>query len=105
MRFKALALLITATLLFPVAVFGYTDPGTPTGFINDFADVISPQFEQRMELISRELNQKTGAQLVVVTMQSIGDYELLLHYHPCCFSLFASSRNSGGDSWKRLNEL
>ncbi|MCP4726847.1 MAG: TPM domain-containing protein, partial [bacterium] len=37
--------------------------------------VISPEVERQMEIISRELNQKTGAQLVVVTMQSIGDNE------------------------------
>ncbi len=67
-------------LLFVILVFSFTNVlaqqfPDPRGFINDFADVISPEVERQMEIISRELNQKTGAQLVVVTIQTIGEDE------------------------------
>jgi uncharacterized protein len=45
----------------------------PRGAINDFANVISPQQERSMELISREVFQKTGTSVVVATIESIGD--------------------------------
>ena len=47
----------------------------PTGFINDFAGVISPRTEKAMESLSQELKQKTGSEVVVVTVKSIGDME------------------------------
>ncbi len=43
------------------------------GAINDFAGVLSPGVVQSMERIAIELEQKTGAAVVVVTMETIGD--------------------------------
>lgn len=47
----------------------------PVGFINDFAGVISPRTESAMESLAQELKQKTGSEVVVVTIKSIGDME------------------------------
>ena len=47
----------------------------PKGFINDFAGVISPQTERAMENLSQELKRKTGSEVVVVTVRSIGESE------------------------------
>lgn len=47
----------------------------PVGFINDFAGVISPRTESAMESLAQELKQKTGSEVVVVTVKSIGDME------------------------------
>jgi uncharacterized protein len=47
----------------------------PGGPVNDFANVIPPAYEQKMDAISRELLQKTGTALVVVTMPDIGGAE------------------------------
>lgn len=47
----------------------------PVGFINDFAGVISPRTERAMESLAQELKQKTGSEVVVVTIKSIGDME------------------------------
>jgi uncharacterized protein len=44
----------------------------PKGAVNDFANVISPPYEQKMASISQELLEKTGTALVVVTMPDIG---------------------------------
>ncbi len=43
----------------------------PTGFINDFANVLSPTVKNAMENLSKELKQKTGAEVVVVTVKSL----------------------------------
>jgi uncharacterized protein len=47
----------------------------PRGLVNDFADVIPPLCEQKMSVIARELLQKTGTAMVVVTMPDIGGEE------------------------------
>lgn len=43
------------------------------GWVNDFAGVISPEYRTRIQALITELNQKTGAQIAVVTMPTIGD--------------------------------
>ena len=45
----------------------------PKGLVNDFADVIPSSYEKKISVISRELLQKTGVPVVVVTMPQIGD--------------------------------
>ncbi len=47
----------------------------PKGVVNDFANVISATYERKIEMISRELFQKTGTAVVVVTMPDIGGEE------------------------------
>lgn len=47
----------------------------PVGFVNDFANVIPASDEREITTICTELKQKTGAEIAVVTMSSIGDYE------------------------------
>jgi uncharacterized protein len=44
----------------------------PTGAINDFAGILSADVRARMESLSGELLQKTGAAVVVATVPSIG---------------------------------
>ena len=43
----------------------------PKGAINDYAEVITPQYEHPMDLLAREVLQKTGTSVVVVTLKSI----------------------------------
>jgi uncharacterized protein len=45
----------------------------PRGLVNDFANVVSPDFEKKMVEITDELFRKTGVPVVVVTMSDIGD--------------------------------
>ena len=40
--------------------------------VHDFARVISPSYENRLEILAREVLQKTGATLVVVTVEDMG---------------------------------
>jgi uncharacterized protein len=44
----------------------------PQGYVNDFAGVIPPDQRERLQKLSQELKQKTDAELVVVTMPTIG---------------------------------
>ncbi|VGO22100.1 TPM domain-containing protein [Pontiella sulfatireligans] len=43
----------------------------PRGVVNDFASVISEENEQRIGSVVEELKQKTGAEIAVVTLQSL----------------------------------
>jgi uncharacterized protein len=43
----------------------------PRGAINDYAEVITPQYERPLDLLAREVLQKTGTSVVVVTLKSI----------------------------------
>src|SRR5260370_175110 len=43
----------------------------PTGYVSDLAGVISPEAKTRLEALCTELEQKTGAQMAIVTVQSL----------------------------------
>lgn len=45
----------------------------PRGAVNDFASLISEKEERMMENISREVLQKTGTALTIVTVDTVGD--------------------------------
>jgi uncharacterized protein len=47
-------------------------PPRPQGYVSDFADVVSSAERRRIESLSQQLYQKTGIQLAVVTVSSIG---------------------------------
>jgi uncharacterized protein len=59
---------------------------SPTGYVTDLAGVIPPNTQQRLETLCAELEQKTGAQLAIVTVRSldnrpIEDYAVDLFKH------------------------
>lgn len=43
----------------------------PTGYVNDYAGVLSPAAKQQLEGLATELDRKTGSQLAVVTVNSL----------------------------------
>jgi uncharacterized protein len=45
----------------------------PVGAVNDFARVIRPEDQDRMENLAREVLEKTGTAIVVVALETIGD--------------------------------
>ncbi len=56
----------------------------PTGYVNDFGQVIDTASRERIEQLCRELESKTGAQIAVVTILSLGgqpieDYAVKLY--------------------------
>ena len=45
----------------------------PSGYVTDLAQVITPDAKARLENLSTELEQKTGAQMAIVTVRSLED--------------------------------
>ena len=63
-------------LLVAVSIAGAERPfPKPEGLVNDFANVISPLYRQKIAAVTAELLQKTGVPIVVVTMPDIGGAE------------------------------
>ena len=70
MRKILLSLLL---LLIPVSGFCQKVP-QPTGWVNDFANVISDEYKSKIDSLIRELEQKTSAEIMVATIESIAPY-------------------------------
>jgi uncharacterized protein len=70
--FLALALMFAATRV----VFAQTTKSPlppPTGYVNDFANVIDPATKAQMETILRNLKQRADIEFAVVTVKTTGD--------------------------------
>lgn len=82
---RFIGLLIFLAFALSVAAFPQARPfPSPTGFVNDFADMISPQAEVVMSQIAREVKAKTGAEIAVATIkttdgQDIEEYSIDLY--------------------------
>jgi uncharacterized protein len=71
----SMLVLATAALLlssFPLGEAAEKFP-KPVGAVNDFANLISPQYKHEMTALAQEVLQKTGASVVVVTLPTVGD--------------------------------
>lgn len=47
----------------------------PTGYVNDYADIVDEPTISQLEALLKELDQKTTAQVFIVTVPSLGDYD------------------------------
>jgi len=66
---------IVVSLLYlnlPLLVWAEQPIPSPSGLVNDFAQVISPAYAQKIAAVTGELLQKTGIPVVVVVMPDIG---------------------------------
>jgi len=68
---KLFALLIL--LIIPVSVGAYASPGAPTGYVNDFARVLSPQAKTELEAMLSSYKEQTDNEISVVTIQRLTD--------------------------------
>jgi uncharacterized protein len=46
-------------------------PAKPTGYVNDYAGVLSPATQQNLEALATEVDQKAHSQIAVVTIKSV----------------------------------
>ena len=46
------------------------------GWVNDFARVISPYYEEKMELVAAEVKRKTGVEIAVAAVESMNGVSL-----------------------------
>ncbi len=70
-----LAILLLGSLVAPGASSARTWPA-PKGYVSDFAGVVDPASRDSTEAIARELREKTGAELAVVTLPDLGGDEI-----------------------------
>ena len=66
-----LKLLAGAVILFPLAVFAYQNPGTPTGFVSDFAGMLTAEQRQLLEIKIVGFEKDTSNELSVVTIPNL----------------------------------
>lgn len=69
-----LIVLLTFLLIlgFIHTLWGVETYPAPQGLINDFANVIPPAYEEKMDSLAREVLARAGATLTVVTLKDIG---------------------------------
>ncbi len=66
------ALLLGALfLLLPGVLFAYTNPGNPTGFVNDYAQMLSADEKSQLETKLSDFEAQTGDEIAVVTINSL----------------------------------
>ncbi len=66
---------IGVLLSIPLFVFAYQNPGTPTGFVNDFAGMLTTEQKQSLETELNTFEKNTSNELVVVIVPNLGgDY-------------------------------
>ena len=73
MKKTTLILSLLPVLLVTAAVYDERQIPQPRGAVNDFADVISAEYEQRIEQLCIQVWQKTQVAIVVATFPTIGD--------------------------------
>ena len=76
-RVKIILVLAIALLVAQIAntIFAAEKYPSPRGAVNDFANVINKDNAVKIEALSREVLQKTGTAVVVVTVPTIGEGE------------------------------
>lgn len=70
-RAAVFAILITVLLSLPALVSADYPSPTEKGYVNDFADLLSEDTENKIAAIGRELEEKTTAQVVLVTIETL----------------------------------
>lgn len=68
-----LTFLLTAYYLLPTTTSSYTSPGNPTGFVNDFAGILSPTTVSELNQKLSAFSESTGNEISVVTITKLED--------------------------------
>ncbi len=67
---KSILFSLTLFLLFPAFAFSQ-NLSAPTAYVSDFAEVLSPEFENSLNQNLADFDNKTGNQIAVVTVKSL----------------------------------
>ncbi len=73
MRQKYWLILPVLCFLTASLVLAYSSPGQPTGFVNDYADILTPEQEDSLESRLNSLSISQGSEVAVVTIANLGD--------------------------------
>lgn len=66
-------LTILLLFLFPSIVLAYTSPGSPQGYVSDFANVLSTEGKQKIEDLLTNYEKNSGNQLAVAIIPELKD--------------------------------
>jgi uncharacterized protein len=70
---KRIFLLVALGLVFvPGTLFAYTSPGAPSGYVNDFASVLTQEERTTLEATLKDFHQEYGGEVGVVTVLTLG---------------------------------
>ncbi len=72
-NFSVVFFVVLSFLIFPPQAFSQNQFPKPVGHVNDFANVIPPATERKIAAICLEVKQKTGAEIAILTVDTIGD--------------------------------
>jgi uncharacterized protein len=72
---RTLVLLFAATLTSAIVNAQASFPAKPQGYVNDFANALSPAARAQLTALCTEVDQKTHAQIAVVTVQTLNGLE------------------------------
>lgn len=64
--------LVWLLLLFPLFAFAYTNPGQPSGFVNDYAGMLAPDQRQALGNKLSTFQKETSNEVSVVTINNLG---------------------------------
>lgn len=62
---------LLAALALPLAAFAYTSPGRPSGYVNDFAGLLSGDERQALEQKLASFDRASGNEIAVVTVANL----------------------------------
>jgi len=71
MSVKSFVLSLVILLLAQVGVRAYSNPGNPTGYVSDFAGIVSTTTKQQLESLLTQVESTNSAQIAVVTINSL----------------------------------
>ncbi len=74
MKKGIVALILIAAI--PFFVHAYVSPGKPTGFVNDFANIIPSDQKIILETTLSNYKKQSGNEIAIVTVPSLGDEEV-----------------------------
>ncbi len=77
---RKIGLLGLIGLISPILVFAYTSPGRATGYVNDFAGVLSVADKADLETQLTALHKDTSAEIAVVIVPTVGTDETIETY-------------------------
>lgn len=77
---RSTIILFSALLLLIPGLLSGADFPKPVGYVNDFAGVIGSSDEDRIERVALAVDRATGADIVVVTVESLGEYGSIEQY-------------------------
>jgi uncharacterized protein len=66
-------LVVTGLLTLGISAFAYTSPGSPSGYVNDFADILTLDRRTKLSEQIHQYKERTGNEIGIAIIQTTGD--------------------------------